>query len=943
MQSPSEYTKEKKNNAIYADKSIILIIISLILISLLTASFVTAPHKIKTTTALTNASGIVELRDSSSISDKKITVSNGLISKDTYTNNKYKTGGKQIDPSKSLTTITKKLRDKEKATAVAEYIESNVDIVGKSTVYNTDKGESINITVYSQEYDAATGMNKFNLSATKNGKSLLIHNPVRIYGVPYTVPLETTEIAYLTPNISLTSPLQTFANGTKLYDPLSMEKFNKTPYLKKTITNVESPTNALLTNLAYAFSNVEYGEPTFDGVDPTAIFYTSGSWIAPTNVYSATALIVGGGGGASGGYVSYITTYTCNIVCSCTLSYTTQTGNGQGAGGSAGTIVTVPSINVTPGQSYPITIGIAGAGTVSQIISANFDPSGFSCRDPAKYIPTLTAGNGLSSTAFSNTSTGGVGGKLNASFGGNPYSMTITRNHTPTGSGGVESDIPIYAANGASGTDTSNPPLYGTGASGGAGYGAGGGGGGAEAYGYTPIGYGGAGATGFVYITYTTTSPPNADFTMNKTSGQVPNAIAFTDTSSGAPTSWYWNFGDIGAGNTSTISNPIHLYTTTGTFPVTLTSTNAAGSSTVTFNSIITSDTPVANFTQNVVNGSLPLTVMFTDTSYGVGTSWAWNFGDTGTSTLQNPSHVYNAVGTYTVSLQVTNAYGTDTITKTNLIEVNSKAAVLWDRTEYSPGDTGVLTYSIENDYWNPSGYTYVVNIYDQSPTPVIKASKSVTSQSGSKTFNFDSATYPLGYYFGHVLRTKLEVGAEIENLGSDSMQISGVVHVNGYIHDSDDGALIDANMSITQGALANNQFAIGGYYNTTNVSFLTGVPIIFNVTVYDFRPFVSSFTPATAKTYNINVTLIHVVPTQNGTSSIGGRVLELPYNTPIIGATVNCANVTNSELYTALTNEWGYYRIDNLVSGRPYDLWSTKAGYSDSPHETKIAPGTVV
>ncbi len=52
--------------------------------------------------------------------------------------------------------------------------------------------------------------------------------------------------------------------------------------------------------------------------------------------------------------------------------------------------------------------------------------------------------------------------------------------------------------------------------------------------------------------------------------------------------------------------------------------------------------------------------VQFTDVSTHLPTSWSWNFGDTQTSSEQNPQHIYTQPGTYTVSLTATNAYGTD-------------------------------------------------------------------------------------------------------------------------------------------------------------------------------------------------------------------------------------------------------------------------------------------
>jgi PKD repeat protein len=70
---------------------------------------------------------------------------------------------------------------------------------------------------------------------------------------------------------------------------------------------------------------------------------------------------------------------------------------------------------------------------------------------------------------------------------------------------------------------------------------------------------------------------PTASFTFNKTNPfDYTQSVAFTDTSAGYPTSWLWDFGD---GTTSTGQNPSHTYSTPGTYTVTLTATNAYGSS----------------------------------------------------------------------------------------------------------------------------------------------------------------------------------------------------------------------------------------------------------------------------------------------------------------------------------------------------------------------------
>ena len=83
------------------------------------------------------------------------------------------------------------------------------------------------------------------------------------------------------------------------------------------------------------------------------------------------------------------------------------------------------------------------------------------------------------------------------------------------------------------------------------------------------------------------------------------------------------------------------------------------------------SNTTTAQFTQDTTSGSLPLTVHFTDQSTNSPTSWSWSFGDGNSSVIsRNPTHTYTTCGAYNVILTVTNAAGSNTVTKTNLIHV---------------------------------------------------------------------------------------------------------------------------------------------------------------------------------------------------------------------------------------------------------------------------------
>ncbi len=167
---------------------------------------------------------------------------------------------------------------------------------------------------------------------------------------------------------------------------------------------------------------------------------------------------------------------------------------------------------------------------------------------------------------------------------------------------------------------------------------------------------------------------PVANLSGTPTSGcSAPMPVAFTDLSTGSPTTWLWNFGD---GNTSTAQNPNHTYTAPGTYTVTLTVTNANGcTDVVTFNNYIQIIPPVANFVGVPIMGCIPLNVAFTDLSTSVEpiVSWQWDFGDGNTSTAQNPGNTYTVAGAFTVSLIIVNAAGcTDTIIRPVYIQAGT-------------------------------------------------------------------------------------------------------------------------------------------------------------------------------------------------------------------------------------------------------------------------------
>jgi agmatine deiminase len=81
--------------------------------------------------------------------------------------------------------------------------------------------------------------------------------------------------------------------------------------------------------------------------------------------------------------------------------------------------------------------------------------------------------------------------------------------------------------------------------------------------------------------------PPNADFSANTTTIPTGNPVQFTDLSTNSPTSWAWTF-EGGTPLTSSLKNPSVTYSSTGTYPVSLTVANSAGSNTMTKTGYIT-------------------------------------------------------------------------------------------------------------------------------------------------------------------------------------------------------------------------------------------------------------------------------------------------------------------------------------------------------------------
>lgn len=191
---------------------------------------------------------------------------------------------------------------------------------------------------------------------------------------------------------------------------------------------------------------------------------------------------------------------------------------------------------------------------------------------------------------------------------------------------------------------------------------------------------------------------PIANF-MHSTTLCALMPIDFTDLSQSnggsAITEWLWNFGDptSGSANTSTVKNPSHSFTSGTNFTVRLTVTSANGCSNDSSMVISVNPAPVAKFSSDTA--CMGTITHFTDSSVptsGTLSAWVWNFGDpaSGTnniSTQQNPTHNFTTVGTFMVSLTVTNSNSCVNDTLVPVI-VNPKPTAMFSANPACVGDS---------------------------------------------------------------------------------------------------------------------------------------------------------------------------------------------------------------------------------------------------------------
>lgn len=351
---------------------------------------------------------------------------------------------------------------------------------------------------------------------------------------------------------------------------------------------------------------------------------------------------------ATGG-VSYLwntgdSTTVINITPVSNISYSVVSTDANGCSDTASVYVTIhnlPVLNIPNSIVCPGSVTTLNAGhpNMTFLWNTGHTTQTISVSQPGMYTVTVTSSWGCSSSqSVQVTPGGGISNNSNiVSFcagdsavldAGNPGNTYLW-----TPGGATTQSIIVYAA-GAYSVVITNPN----------------------------------GCSGIVNSTVSVNPLPVTGFTaIGGCAGQPVNFSDTTNLSSGSISQWLWDFGD---GNSSLLQNPVHAYSASGLYSVSLTVLSDSGCTDSFSQNINTAALPVADFTSS---GLCPLTpATFNDASSGGSiNSWNWNFGDGTSSILQNPLHAYSLPGTYLVTLNVTTVNGCSN-SKTKQVTIHS-------------------------------------------------------------------------------------------------------------------------------------------------------------------------------------------------------------------------------------------------------------------------------
>lgn len=239
----------------------------------------------------------------------------------------------------------------------------------------------------------------------------------------------------------------------------------------------------------------------------------------------------------------------------------------------------------------------------------------------------------------------------------------------------------------------------------------------------------------------------------------------FFDNNSFGTTSFIWDFGvPSTTGDVSTEFEPTYTYPDTGTYIVTLIANPGTICSDTAYSEVQIYPHLVASFNYEAVCALTP--VIFDDastTDHGILTQWQWDFGSGDLSTVENPTFIFGAGGTYPVTLQVKNDVGCiETITQNIEVYPLPEAEFIWDGNCLGQTATLIDNSTVDGSSTISGGYWYL-----PGETPAVYGS--------STSIAFDTTGFYLVTYIAetdkgcvdtveHYITVAPQIVAEVQN-----------------------------------------------------------------------------------------------------------------------------------------------------------------------------------
>lgn len=193
---------------------------------------------------------------------------------------------------------------------------------------------------------------------------------------------------------------------------------------------------------------------------------------------------------------------------------------------------------------------------------------------------------------------------------------------------------------------------------------------------------------------------PTSLFSYSPNPGIVNETIAFSNEcfdSDGTIIFYNWTFDDGSYLNTTSKTNPTHIFNESNDYIVILNITDDDGFNDIYTQTVSVTFSPQANFTYNISNPSTSDTITFTDTSTdsdGSIASYNWSFGDGSNSHNQNPTHSYSDDGSYNITLNVTDNDGATNRTTQQIIITNTPPSANFTFSPQNASDTQTITFT---------------------------------------------------------------------------------------------------------------------------------------------------------------------------------------------------------------------------------------------------------